>query len=515
MQSLRDVRFTIGVTCLCYGPVMLLLAGCQQRDDDAMAPESLPSKTVHFANIKPQVAEFCGDCHATPQPDTFPKEAWQKEVERGFAFYVDSGRRDLAVPSLDEVVGFYENLAPERLATNPPRNYDQAIRFHRGSTDSPELEPPAVSFVDWMSIPGLGQQRHLFCDMRSGLVGIATVAPQGSSLEKLTTLRNPSRVALCDLDGDGRDEFIVCELGSFTSGDHRRGALVWLRWDQAQKTWRQRLLVSGLGRVADVRSGDFDGDGDFDLMVAEFGHLRTGRVLMYENLKIERGGPVLREHVVDKRHGAIHVPVADLNGDGRLDFVALISQEHEVIEAYLNSGEGSFERKTIFAAGDPAYGSSGIELVDLDRDGDLDVLYINGDAFGSDYFKPYHGITWLENQGGFPFIEHRLTQMVGVHRAVAADLDGDNDLDVVASGFLPQNLAATPELANHDSLIWLEQTEPGRFVRHSLEKAKFLHAALAVADFDQDGDNDLAVGNFQNSERPHEPWLTIWWNVSR
>jgi len=513
------VRFNRFSALWVFLPTVMLLSGCQQRKDDANLPESPPRKVVDIARIKPRVTEFCGDCHAVPRPETFPKEAWRREVERGFNFYSESGRHDLAVPPKGEVVGFYETLAPERLVVNPPQGEteggDRAIRFRRSSTDSPELEPPAVSFVDWLSLPNHDHQRHLFCDMRSGLVGVAIVTPQSSSVESLTILKNPSRIALCDLDGDGLNEIVISELGSFTSEDHRRGAIVWLQWDRAQSTWRQRLLVSGLGRIADVRCGDLDGDGDTDLVVAEFGHLRTGRVLVYENLGIERDMPKLQEHVVDKRHGTIHVPVADLNGDGRLDFVALISQEHEVIEAYLNCGDFTFERKTIFAAGDPAYGSSGIELVDLDGDGDLDVLYTNGDTFGSDFLKPYHGISWLENQGGFPFTEHRLAEMVGVQRAVAADLDSDNDLDIVAIGFLPQNLVAAPELANHDSLVWLEQKQHGRFVRHSLERAKFLHAALAVGDFDQDDDIDLAVGNFQDLEGPREPSLTIWWNASK
>ena len=471
---------------------------------------------VDPARLSSQVAAFCGDCHGVPNPGAFPKAAWRREVERGFAFYFESGRTDLQVPSQQSVIEYYESRAPEHLTVSPPAaavsKEPPRIKFRRDSSPSPDVDPPAVSFIDWLRVPSQTQRALVFCDMRSGGAYAASGISPGGSIAKLASLAHPSRVAPCDLDGDGNGELLIGELGSFVSEDHRRGAVLWVRWDPEQSAWKQRLLVSGLGRVADVRPGDFDGDGDADLVVAEFGHLRTGRVLMYENLGMHGGVPRLKERVLDPRHGAIHVPVADVNRDGRLDVVALLSQEYETVAAYLNGGDGSFERQTIYAAGDPAFGSSGIELVDLDRDGDLDVIYTNGDTFGSNYLKPYHGVSWLENEGKFPFTERRLAEMIGVQVAATGDLDGDDDLDIVAGGFLPPNLVTAPGLDEHDSLIWLEQERPGRFIRHSLEKGGFTHAALTIADFDQDGDADLGIGNFQDAAGRHMPWFTIWWN---
>ena len=49
--------------------------------------------------------------------------------------------------------------------------------------------------------------------------------------------------------------------------------------------------------------------------------------------------------------------------------------------------------------------------------------------------KPYHCIQWLENKGNMTF-DTSLTPMYGVHRAVAGDLDGDGDLDIVAVSLL-------------------------------------------------------------------------------
>ena len=77
---------------------------------------------------------------------------------------------------------------------------------------------------------------------------------------------------------------------------------------------------------------------------------------------------------VDPRHGTIHVPVADLNGEGRPDFVVLISQEHETVVAFLYAGDRRFRREVVYTAPHPAFGSSRIQLVDLDGDGKVDLV---------------------------------------------------------------------------------------------------------------------------------------------
>ena len=196
--------------------------------------------------------------------------------------------------------------------------------------------------------------------------------------------------------------------------------------------WETVPLKTGYFRICDARPIDYDQDGDQDLVVAEFGFILEGSVHLLTNVGSENGIPRFESKVVDERNGSIHVPVVDLNEDGLSDFLTLISQEHETIEVHLNLGGGQFERKVIYAAGDPAYASSGIEVVDLDSDGDLDVLYTNGDTFDDHLAKPFHSVQWLENEGSFPFTHHHLTSMPGVYRAVSGDIDLDGDMDIAA-----------------------------------------------------------------------------------
>jgi hypothetical protein len=225
--------------------------------------------------------------------------------------------------------------------------------------------------------------------------------------------------------------------------------------------------------------------------------------------------PVFEPHVVDKRHGAIHVPVCDLNGDGKPDFVALISQEHEAIVAFINEGAGRFRKETIYTAPHPAYGSSGIQLVDLNGDGRLDVLYTNGDSLDSRHLKPFHGVHWLENRGTFPFVHHSLTMMAGVERAVAADLDGDGLLDVVAVSWLPVGDFPERGKLGLDSVVLLRQIAPGRFARYSPERGSCDHPTCAVGDLMGDGRLHLVTGNHYFSDPPPEAdAITIWRNVT-
>jgi hypothetical protein len=446
-----------------------------------------------------QVHQFCGACHAYPPPDTFPRAAWRKEVKQGYDFYRDS-RQVLAVPSAEAVARYYESRAPLEL---PPLSrtlaaHPSPVRWERLGLSMPGQPPsPAVSNVNLVHLFDKRKLDILVCDARMGRVFALKPYEQPPAWRLLGALRHPAHAEVVDLDGDGIKDILVADLGSFSPTDDRVGSVVWLR-GAADGSFAAIPLLTGVGRVADVQAADFRGTGKMDLVVAVFGWRNTGEILFLENRTTDWTHPVFVPRVLDDRHGTIHVPVGDLTGDGRPDIVALISQEHETIVAFLNEGGGRFRKETIYSAPHPAFGSSGIQLVDLNKDGRLDVLYTNGDVLDRPYLlKPYHGIQWLENRGAFPFTHHPLAGFYGAHRAVAVDVDGDGDLDILAVSLLPPpELFPARRAQELDSIILLEQTAPGQFVRHVLESGKCDHVTCAAGDLYGDGRIHLVTGNF-------------------
>ena len=509
-----SVTTLTAVKWLCLVLCLRGVAGCGPPDMTSSVRKG--NATAAFADIESKVAAFCGDCHAVPSPSSFPRHAWGDEVELGFRFYIESGRTDLDVPPMNEVIRYYQARAPEELVLTIP---DEAIEgagicFERTEIPFPHSSPilPAVSHLRWIPSRGDDKPQLVFCDMNAGEV--RGLALDGSNLEPhlLAAVPHPDHVEPCDLDGDGLEDLVVADLGSFAPEDHDRGRVVWLRGG-TENDGSTSVLLAGLGRVADVQPADFDQDDDLDLVVAEFGWRTTGRLLMLEQLRTEEPTPQFRVHVLDDRHGTIHTPVVDLDQDGHPDFVALISQEFEMIVGFVNRGDGSFEKKLIFAAEGPSFGSSGIQIVDFDGDGDSDVVYTNGDTLDSFSVKPYHAIHWLENQGTFPFQQHVLTNLPGVMRALAVDMDEDEDLDIVACAFLPDRILRGRAHREYESLIWLEQVGPGRLIRRCLERSDRGHMCLEVGDFNRDGRADLAVGGVDDSDFPHQTWVDLWWGT--
>ena len=487
--------------------------------DSAPPPPSAPPSTPppppapEPPELVARVHEFCGHCHRYPPPDTFPRDAWNREVHRGYDFYRRSGLL-LSPPPPQQVVSYYEARAPRELSRNtfPAPAAPPAARFDRvGYPSASRQDAPLISNVSIAFLTGSSRPEVIACDMRHGEVSALRPSDPSPFWRTLGKASHPAHAEIVDLDGDGVKDLLVADLGNVEPTDKRCGSVVWLRGAR-DGTFTAHTLLKDVGRVADVRAADFRGVGKPDLVVAVFGWQQTGEILYLENRTTDWDHPQFAPRVLDPRHGTIHVPVADLNGDGRPDFVALISQEHESIVAFLNEGDGRFTPKTLYAGDHPALGSSGIDLVDLDGDGDLDILYTNGDVLDRPYLlKPYHGVQWLENKGGLRFEPHHLTSMYGVHRAIAADFSGRGLRDVFAVSFLPPEGFPRRAEDGLDAVVLLEQVAPGKFVRHSLESGTCDHVSCVAGDLYGTGRPDVAVGNFGGVGPP----VTVWRNLGR
>jgi hypothetical protein len=445
----------------------------------------------------------CGTCHKWPPPDVLPRSSWRDEIARMFLIQNNqpepigppgTAARMVRLPSdWQSIIGYYEANAPEHLA--PPARWpapDQTLPFRKrvvSAANGPSNQ--AVANIRLLDLDHDGRLEMVLSDMRNGIVYKAKPQEEQPTFVEIARLSNPAHIEPIDLDGDGILDLLIADLGSFLPSDHHRGAVVWLR-GRKDGTYAP-ITLKGWPRVSDVEAADFDGDGRLDLAVAAFGWRRTGDFTILKNETADYGTPSFVPYQIDKRTGSIHGIPVDLNGDKKSDLITLFAQEHETVVAFLNKGGMHFDPQVIYAGPHPNWGSSGIQVVDLDKDGDLDVLMTNGDTFDDKILKPYHGIQWLENKGTFPFTEHTLAAMPAVERAQAVDLDGDGDLDIAACALASSE---NVEARSLPAVVWLEQTRPGVFERHVLEVGLPTHATLDVGDFDNDGDMDIVVGNF-------------------
>jgi hypothetical protein len=164
-----------------------------------------------------------------------------------------------------------------------------------------------------------------------------------------------------------------------------------------------------VARVTDARAGDFDGDGRLDLAVAQFGY-NQGEVRWMRNLGDRR----FESHVLSRCPGpstsALPTSTATARRHRGPDL-----QNYEEIYLFENSGLGTFTQKILFGSTNEDYGSGGISVCDLNRDGRPDILYSNGDgfAYADPGKRPWHGVQWLEDRGQGFFKYHRIGDMDG------------------------------------------------------------------------------------------------------
>lgn len=221
-------------------------------------------------------------------------------------------------------------------------------------------------------------------------------------------------VEVADLDGDGDLDVITRNQSGF---GHNAGNRIVLWRQETPTSWTRHVIDCPHGEG--LTAADLDGDGDIDIVIGDHWYENTG------------GFPAdsWRGHRLTKWHRDAAVKVGDINRDGRLDVV-------------LSCSEGKYKLSWFAAPNDPKredwaehvvdasfdYGH-GIELADMDGDGDLDIVAAQMHQSDGDR------VVVFRNEGRGAKWTPIILSTKGSHNIRVVDFDRDGDIDIMGANW--------------------------------------------------------------------------------
>ena len=291
---------------------------------------------------------------------------------------------------------------------------------------------------------------------------------------------------ICDISHNG-----MCDIVAVNEAEGQN-RIVWYEYPD----WTKSIVCNIYAfkdfksyQSCDIETGDIDGDGDLDV-IGRIGKKddETGINCWFEN-PLPNGDPAVelwKRHNIGASKYVKDIETADFNHDGRLDVVTRTRNE---LQYWLQQKKrDSWIKVTVFVPP-----MEGMEIGDIDRDGDQDVV-LNGcwietpvDYRKADFTRHIIDQKWLNQD-----VDNGRGNSCKI---AVGDMNNDGCLDVLFSH---------SEQTGHPVSWYQAPPDPltGKWIEHEIGKVDYCHN-LKTADFDLDGDIDVLAGEQPGNEAPH------------
>ena len=345
------------------------------------------------------------------------------------------------------------------------------------------------------------RQRHLLLAALPCLL-LARSAP-AQQFQQATLFPGPVNwtegVECADVDHDGDLDVFFAEGDGFSSaGTKRQNILLINKLIEQSTPWvfadeSIARLGAHVSNAKGVTTGDVNGDGWVDALFANA--FFTDPPSLYLNQGAANPGFFTfasPTHGLTVAFSSGSAQFGDIDDDGDLDLIvgdAYNSGPAAKPHLFFNDGTGFFTEDAAALGASNKQGQMDVCWVDIDNDGDLDF-------FGCNKFTNTNGSQYLMlNDGTGHFTD--VSTLIGVgsggnYEAEAADLDGDDDVDlffVSLVGF--QEGAVRNNLVGSGQLTFTNQSPLPTGVDDN---------EIALCDYDNDGDYDVLVGSLSAHE---------------
>ncbi|MDT0691889.1 FG-GAP-like repeat-containing protein, partial [Salegentibacter sp. F188] len=290
-----------------------------------------------------------------------------------------------------------------------------------------------------------------------------------------------SSIAFADIDGDGDRDVLV------TGRDDSNKPIAKLYKNNGSGNYWQVTGTPFLGvSNGSIAFTDVDGDGDQDVLITGEDKSYNYIAKLYKNDGSGNFSEVTNTPFTGVQNG--YIAFADVDKDGDQDVLITgrwgNSSSNVSAKLYKNDGAGNYSEVT----GTPFIGvqQSSIAFADVDKDGDEDVLITGRSSQYSNVIAKLY-----KNDGSGNFSEIAETPFLGVSQGsiAFADVDGDNDQDLLITGYSYSERKPIAKLYKNDGAgSYIESTEaPFEGVQNS---------SVAFADVDGDRDQDVLIAGY-------------------